>query len=197
MKKEHKIIFIIMIGIPILLLLLDLGEIRKIIPVTDNYDWLSFIGSCLSAFGALMLGLLAMRQNESLKELNKKMQDDNKIVNCYSIIDLMKVNYIDYRELLATDYYGSVLKKKDEINIEKNYQRFIFHIFDKKGIPLKYIKFNKIVIEPNYESNYSNRRERESHTYYYQSEEYNAKKLLDKLIMDDNNVNIFSLIKMQ
>ena len=61
MKLKRNILLLIVAFIVIVLffVLLDLFDIRKIIPLTTSYDWLGFMGAFLgSMIGVFLSGLL-------------------------------------------------------------------------------------------------------------------------------------------
>ncbi len=154
MKKEKKMIFTIIICTPMLFLFLDLINVRDIIPVTDNYDWLGFVGSCLSAFGALTLGLISIKQNESLSDLNKKMLNNDMISNCYSKISACKKHYFDEIKKDYKDDYGYEVINDNIKKSKQSYYRFIFQIKDQNELPLTKGNVSKVTIQYNPKDNW-------------------------------------------
>ena len=69
MKKTITITLIISLMFFIMLIIFDLINITKIIPLSYNYDWLGFIGTFISGVATLILGIVSIKQNDTLSDL--------------------------------------------------------------------------------------------------------------------------------
>ncbi len=77
--RRMKSIVIIAVLIPILIIFLDLFNITSIIPLTNKYDWLGFLGAYISGICTLFLGIISIKQNDTLSNVNKKMLNNDMI----------------------------------------------------------------------------------------------------------------------
>lgn len=98
-KITYSKIFIIVLLLPLIILLLDLVNISKIIPFTFNFDWLSFVGGYISFVATIILATVAIKQNDRLNEINKKIIESNVIANCYSKIIFSDKHFLQKKEI--------------------------------------------------------------------------------------------------
>lgn len=84
---------------------------------TGGWDWLSFLGSALSLFGTVFLGLLAIWQNDKLRELaDKKDKHYRHIENEKTRLEnlpLFSINTNSIFEILEKDQSGAFVRPPD------------------------------------------------------------------------------------
>lgn len=105
-KKLIETTLILSLFFFIILIIFDLINITRLIPLSSNYDWLGFIGTFISGIATLVLGIVSIKQNDALYEANKKMISNDMISNCFSKIDIEKINYMDHTKTLYSTDYG-------------------------------------------------------------------------------------------
>ena len=123
MKEKNKFelsdIAVLFFIFPIILLILDLFNIRIIFfNITDNYDWLGFLGTYISSIITLFLAYTTVKQNKQIEDINKRISVDNIKANTYSEIKFNKIQTIE--------------KKNGEYFLKLN-------ITDKRNKPLNYL----------------------------------------------------------
>lgn len=182
-KKSYLVIIIIAFLCPIIIAILDFVDITHIVPLTAKYDWLGFIGAYISGICTLWLGLISIKQNDTLEKVNKKMLNNDMISNCFSQIDVEKVNYIDNNYKKQVDYFGIQMINSSSMEDEQLcYFRIILQVKDKNQLPLVSAQINQLEIQ--YKSN-------NQLTYFDQSYTYNAEKTNEtKLEVTPNNETI-------
>ena len=148
MKKIILTFIVLFFLAPIIFLILDLIDVTNIIPLTEKYDWLSFIGTYISGLATLTLGYVAFKQNESLSSVNDEMRNDSMVSNCYSQIEIECKNYYDakYRLFKANDYGLKMYNVDNKKNIS-NYNKLILHLVDNRNLSLKSGKISEIIVE--------------------------------------------------
>ena len=154
--KTKKIIILLVI-IPIVLLIFDFVNITKYIPITFEYDWLGFVGAYITGICTLILGIVSIKQNDALSNINEEMLKGNMIISRFSQLDLETRNYYDPRMLNDFDSsYGinMIAKDKQKIKKELYYTRLILHFKDKYDLPLMYGKIDNLEIYYNYKKAY-------------------------------------------
>ena len=150
MKKLIEATLIISLFFFIILIIFDLINITRLIPLSSNYDWLGFIGTFISGIATLVLGIVSIKQNDALSEANKKMLSNDMISNCFSKIDIEKINYMDNTKNLYNTDYGIELVNS-ECNIKnKYYHKLILHINDSNDLPLSFGYIKELKIEHDY-----------------------------------------------
>ena len=144
----YKVIMIIVILIPILIIVLDLCNITETIKLTSKYDWLGFIGAYISGVCTLWLGMISISQNETLKEVNKKMLKNDMISNCFSQIDIESINYLDKNFRKEMEYFGIDMITENVIDSNNLYYfRVIIQIKDENHLPLVSARINKLELQ--------------------------------------------------
>ena len=150
MRKIKSVVIIVAL-IPILIIDLDLLNITNIIPLTSKYDWLGFLGAYISGICTLVLGIISIKQNDTLSNVNKKMLDNDMIANCFSKIDIERVNYFDATEKeYNKEVYGLKMVNIDKDNKKNHYHKIILQIKDNNNLPLVSAKIEKLEIEFDY-----------------------------------------------
>ena len=156
---RKKLMIIIIVILPLLCLIcLDFLNITGFLPFTEKYDWLAFLGAYITGLCTLVLGIVTIKQNKALSDLNKKMLNNNMVATRFSQIDLEKENYYDpnvltnYKESYGIKMIEENKTKKDELS----YIRIILQLKDKYSLPLMYGKINKLDIFYNYDKPYVN-----------------------------------------
>ena len=144
--KILNITFIIMLLLFIFIVILDLVNITDFISLSSKYDWLGFVGTYISGMATLILGIISIKQNETLSDVNKKMLHNDMISNCFSMIDVEKTNYIDNVNIPYKSDYGLEMHNINSDITNKYYRRLILQISDSNDLPLTsgYIKKLKI-----------------------------------------------------
>lgn len=117
-----KIILIIYSITPILLLIFDLLNIKRVINISSNYDWLSFIGTYLSGLAVLIISLITVKQNDRLAEINQKTIESSIITQKHH-----KVLFDEQQEIINEIFRIKLLETND--------------------IPLRSIKINSIIFQ--------------------------------------------------
>lgn len=147
MKKIGITLMVSLIMFFIMLIVFDLINITKIIPLSHNYDWLGFIGTFISGVATLILGIISIKQNDTLSKANKKILNNDMISNCFSKIDIEKENYMNY----TTDKYitDNGLKMCNVKSTDKNdyYHKLIIQISDINDLPLSLGHIEELNIE--------------------------------------------------
>lgn len=146
MKKILLSVGICSLSLFTLIIVLDLLNISNLIPLTKEYDWLSFIGTYFAGVGTIFLGIVSINQNNKLSNLNKKMLSNNMVSNCFSQIDLIGKFYIEDCKNELVNCYGYKMKNNDNID-SKNYHRIIIQLLDTKQLPLESATINKLTIQ--------------------------------------------------
>ena len=144
--KILNITFIIMLLLFIFIVILDLVNITGFISLSSKYDWLGFVGTYISGMATLILGIISIKQNETLSDVNKEMLHNDMISNCFSKIDVEKTNYIDNVNIPYKSDYGLEMHNINSDITNKYYRRLILQISDSNDLPLTsgYIKKLKI-----------------------------------------------------
>ena len=94
-KCITTLIIILVLIIPLVFMILDLFNITKIIPLTSKYDWLAFIGTYISGLCTIILGIVSIKQNKTLSDVNERMLTNNMITTRFSQIDLEREHRYD------------------------------------------------------------------------------------------------------
>ncbi|MBQ3475614.1 MAG: hypothetical protein IJH20_05535 [Bacilli bacterium] len=124
--KKRVFIFIIMVLPLLCLIVLDFINITKYFPFTKSYDWLSFFGAYISGLCTLILGIVSIKQNNTLSNLNKKMLNNDVVSSSFSKIDVENEHFYEKVPLLPLDKaYGIIMKENWNNKNDTNYHRFI------------------------------------------------------------------------
>ena len=150
MKKLIKTTLIISLIFFIMLITFDLINITRLIPLSSNDDWLGFIGTFISGIATLVLGIISIKQNDALSEANKKMLSNDMISNCFSKIDIEKINYMDHTKTLYSTDYGIELLNTECTMENKYYHKLILQINDSNDLPLSFGYIKELKIEHDY-----------------------------------------------
>lgn len=146
MKKILLYVGLFSLLLFVTIIILDLVNVSTIIPLTNKYDWLSFVGTYFAGVGTIFLGIVSIKQNQKLSSLNKKMLSNDMVSNCFSQIELVGNFYVEDCKEELIDCYG--LKMKNIENSEsKNYHRIIFRLKDINNLPLKCAEIKKLTIQ--------------------------------------------------
>ena len=157
MKKTITITLIISLMFFIMLIIFDLINITKIIPLSYNYDWLGFIGTFISGVATLILGIVSIKQNGFLSEANKKILGNDMISNCFSKIDIEKENYMDYTSDTYTSDNGLKMSNVKPVDNNNYYHKLIIQMSDTNDLPLSLGHIKELKIE--YTDEFSNLKE--------------------------------------
>lgn len=135
MKKKNsssnhpfKPIMIIALFFAVIIIAIFIGDLLNLADTLNihmRYDWAAIFCAFMSAVSAITLGIVSIKQNNRLSELNEKSLEVSKINNGYSLIH--------FREKQPIRSGGKLLKLK---------------LYDTKNIPLDYIVVNRIAIKP-------------------------------------------------
>ena len=153
-----KIILIAIALSPALILLLDILNISNVIPLTNKYDWLAFFGSYISGICTIVLGLVTIKQNNSLSSLNKQMLSNDMVAHNFSQVEIEKENYYDanFKSNFDEAYGIKMYLDGEENNKDLFYVRLILQLNDKYNRQLMYGKIDKLEIYYNYKKAYVN-----------------------------------------
>lgn len=148
LNKSYIGILLIALTFPVIIIILDLVNITHIFPLTSKYDWLGFIGAYISGICTLWLGLISIKQNDTLENVNKKMLNNDMISNCFSQIDVESINYLDINFKKEMSYFGiDMINKDSKPNSRLYYFRVILQIKDENRLPLVSAQINKLEIQ--------------------------------------------------
>lgn len=165
MKK--RILIVVIMVLPMgFLILLDFLNITNILPFTEKYDWLSFIGSYIAGVCTLILGIVSIRQNETLSNINKQMLNNDIISSNYSKIELASEHfYEDSPSKSLEKSYGIIMEDKKQNNTD--YNRLIVQLEDLNELPLMCASIKEMKLYYNSDRPYSD----ESKIYFSNGEE--------------------------
>ncbi len=147
MKKLNYVLLGIVL-IPFILIIMDILNVTHIIHLTSNYDWLAFIGAYISGLCTIILGIVSIKQNKTLSDVNERMLTNNMITTRFSQIVLEQYHYYDsrIREYSGSEY-GIKMVADDCVDESKLIcNRIILQLTDKNGLPLKYGKIDSIEV---------------------------------------------------
>ena len=150
MKRVIRITLLLALIFFIILIIFDLINITKYIPLSPKYDWLGFLGTFISGMATLILGMVSIKQNDALSEANKKMLNNDMISNCFSKIDIEKNNYMDNTKTLYNADYGIELINPQCTKEKKYYHKLILQINDSNNFPLSFGYIKELKIEHDY-----------------------------------------------
>lgn len=147
MKKLNYVLLGIVL-IPFILIIMDILNVTHIIHLTSNYDWLAFIGAYISGLCTIILGIVSIKQNKTLSDVNERMLTNNMITTRFSQIDLEREHRYDssIREYDSSAYGIKMVVENCTDESKLKYNRIILQLVDKNDLPLRYGKIDSIEV---------------------------------------------------